>query len=219
MSVRRIGLLGDIHAEDTRLDAALAHFRAANVDVVLSVGDVVDGPGDVDRCVRLLIEHAVVGVKGNHDRWIVRGDFIDNVERMRMGWTIRAQLTDASFAWLAALPATRTIATARGPLLLCHGVGDNDMKRFEPDTPLEESEEMQEVLTSKEHRIIVGGHTHLRMARIVDGVFLINPGTLTTRGGTPGFAMLELGESIAPHISFFDVNDEGTVKRGVSFDR
>jgi predicted phosphodiesterase len=104
-------------------------------------------------------------------------------------------------------------------LLLVHGVGDDDMKRFEPDTPLDESEEMQEVLASKEHRIIVGGHTHLRMARIVDGVFVINPGTLTTRGGTPGFATLELDHGGAPHIAFFDVDDEGTITRGVSFDR
>jgi putative phosphoesterase len=215
----RLGLLGDIHAEDVRLEAALAHLRAAHMDVVLSVGDVVDGPGDVDRCVRLLMEHGVIGVKGNHDRWIVRGDFIDDVERKRMGWTVRTQLSDASFAWLAALPATRTIATVRGPLLLCHGVGDDDMKRFEPDTPLDESEEMQDVLASKEHRIIVGGHTHLRMARIVDGVFIINPGTLTTRGGTPGFATLELDQGGAPHIAFFDVDDEGTITRGVSFDR
>jgi predicted phosphodiesterase len=180
----------------------VVHFAAAHV-MVLSVGDVVDGPGDVERCVRLLMDRGVLAVRGNHDRWIVRGDFMNDAERLRMGWTRRAQLSGASFAWLASLPATRTIETARGPLLLCHGVGDDDMKRFEPHTPLHDCDEMQEVLAARAHRIIVGGHTHERMARVLSGVHIINAGTLTDRGGAPCFALLDV-DAPEPRVTFVD---------------
>ncbi|MFZ4735348.1 MAG: hypothetical protein ACOYM9_05365, partial [Bradymonadia bacterium] len=47
---QRLGLLGDIHAEDHRPTTALAVFREEGVGAILAVGDIVDGSGDVDRC-------------------------------------------------------------------------------------------------------------------------------------------------------------------------
>jgi hypothetical protein len=41
----RIGLIGDVHAEDGFLEIALNHLQALRVDVCLCVGDVVDGLG------------------------------------------------------------------------------------------------------------------------------------------------------------------------------
>src|SRR5689334_16603498 len=100
MGIRRIGLLGDIHTEDARLEHALAEMKRAQVDAIVSVGDIVDGPGDVERCVRLLAQHDVIAVKGNHDRWFVRGDFVNDADRRIMGWTVSGALSTASFAWL-----------------------------------------------------------------------------------------------------------------------
>ena len=42
--LRRMLLIGDVHAEDERLATALDH-GAGRVDRVLCVGDIVDGPG------------------------------------------------------------------------------------------------------------------------------------------------------------------------------
>jgi len=38
----RIGLIGDVHAEDEALELALRVFADAGVDVVMAVGDIVD---------------------------------------------------------------------------------------------------------------------------------------------------------------------------------
>jgi predicted phosphodiesterase len=35
----KLGLIGDVHAEDERLERALAHFRAAKVDSISCMGD------------------------------------------------------------------------------------------------------------------------------------------------------------------------------------
>src|SRR5205085_11437183 len=65
----RFAILGDIHAEDVRLAAALDHAAQAGYPTVLSVGDIVDGRGDAGRCLELLRERGVHCVRGNHDRW------------------------------------------------------------------------------------------------------------------------------------------------------
>lgn len=203
MGLRLLGLLGDIHAEDARLERALAHMKQAGVDAILSVGDIVDGPGDVERCVRLLAQHDVIAVKGNHDRWYVRGNFMNDDDRRRMGWTVSGTLSTASLAWLTFLPATRAIDTEAGRLLLCHGVGDDDMKRFEPTTTLEHADEMRDLLATQAHAFIVGGHTHIRMARVLEGVLVINAGTLTDRGDDkPCFAILDV---VTRDVRFVDL--------------
>src|SRR3954471_21755332 len=69
----RFAAIGDVHVEDVRLAAVLTHVQEQNVDAILSVGDIVDGPGDVDRTVALLRKHGVYAVRGNHDRWLVEG--------------------------------------------------------------------------------------------------------------------------------------------------
>ena len=69
----KLGLIGDVHAEDDALAQALAHFREERVDHVLCVGDIADGQGDLERCVALLEEVKALTVRGNHDRWLLGG--------------------------------------------------------------------------------------------------------------------------------------------------
>ena len=110
-----------MHAEDEKLATAFAHLRG--VDVVLCVGDLVDGAGDLDRCVELLEAHRVVTVRGNHDRWVL-GDEMRHLAEAHAA----AELAPRTRAHLAALHATRRIDTVAGPLLLCHGLGTDDME-------------------------------------------------------------------------------------------
>jgi predicted phosphodiesterase len=79
---RRVGFIGDIHAEDQLLERALDVLASRGVELVAATGDVADGPGSVDRCCSLLQSRGVVVVRGNHDlqnllrggyRWILNG--------------------------------------------------------------------------------------------------------------------------------------------------
>ena len=81
--LRRFGILGDIHAEHEMLAVALEYLSRQNLDAVLSVGDVVDGPGDVNACCRLLVESQAAIVRGNHERWFLEGKMRDLPEATR----------------------------------------------------------------------------------------------------------------------------------------
>ncbi|HEY0139056.1 MAG TPA: metallophosphoesterase [Nannocystis sp.] len=63
--LRRFAALGDLHAEDERLAHVLTWLKGQQVEALLSVGDIVDGAGDLDRCCALLAAHAAIVVRGN----------------------------------------------------------------------------------------------------------------------------------------------------------
>jgi hypothetical protein len=44
--LRRVGVIGDIHGESQYLETTLSFFEAADLDLILSVGDIVDGAGE-----------------------------------------------------------------------------------------------------------------------------------------------------------------------------
>jgi len=199
--VARWGLLGDIHAEDERLAAALAVFRADGVDRVLFVGDVVDGIGDVDRCCALLAAAGAVGVRGNHDRWLLADDM-----RGLPHAHARAELAPRSLAFLEAQPAVRELATPFGLALLCHGIGEHDMRRLTPDDDgyaLEVNDALTELVEARRHALVVGGHTHLRMVRRFGELVFVNPGTLA-RDAVPCCAVLDLD---ARRVQFYELED------------
>jgi putative phosphoesterase len=204
----KLGLVGDIHAEDERLAAALAIFRDEHVDQVLFVGDVVDGAGDVDRCCTLLAGANAVGVRGNHDRWILE-------ERMRSlpNAHHKRDLAPQSLALLSALPATREIQTPEGLLLLCHGVGDDDMQRLRPDDAgyaLDSNLALAGLLDLKRWTFAVGGHTHERMVRKLEDLVFVNPGTLA-EGNAPCCAIFDVEDG---RVAFFDLEDPSAPRPG-----
>ena len=205
----RFGVLGDIHTEDERLSLALDHFRDAGVDTLLSVGDILDGGGDADRTCSLLRGAGVVAVTGNHDRWFLKG-----TSRGGEGDTL--DLNDDHRAWLVALPSSRRFASPRGGVLLCHGVGDDDMAVLRPDTDahsLRWMSGLHELQRDPTVALMVGGHTHQRMVRALPGLTVINAGTLH-RGYAPGFIVVDLGTA---RVETFDI-DGGAVRAAETLD-
>lgn len=197
---RRFAAIGDIHAEDRRLDVVLTWLKSQAVDAILSVGDLADGAGDLDRCCALLRARGVVGVRGNHDRWFYEDPFR------------HSEVGPAALRHLAELPPTRRLSTLRGDLLLCHGVGEDDMIRLRPGEDVGRAGLAQAalavLLADAGLRIVVGGHTHERMVRSFPRqagppLVFINPGTLH-RDFAPGFALVDLERGV---VEFHDVDE------------
>ena len=195
--LRRIGAIGDIHAEDEALARVLEYLAGRALDRVLAVGDIVDGPGDSGRCCRLLAEAGVDVVRGNHDRWALK-------DELRSLPGALAALDAQQRRFLEALPATREYETVRGPLLLCHGLGADDMCRLTDDDfgyALETNDPLQELLAGEQYRFVVNGHTHRRMVRCFGRLTIINAGTLF-RENKPCFAVIDFE---AGRVEFFDL--------------
>lgn len=201
LAASRFGVLGDIHAEVEAVEAALALFGSLRLERLLSVGDVADGPGDLDRTVQLLRDAGVEAVAGNHERWILSGQLrtLDDAHRLE-------QLKPESVAWLSALPQTRRYETVRGRLLLCHGVDTDDMVCLREDDTgyaLETNDALTRLLVHNEYALMVGGHTHDRMVRKIGALTVVNAGTLK-RDDEPGVLVLELEAGVARYFDWRD---------------
>lgn len=171
-------MIGDVHGESALLAGALNALQG--LDAILCVGDIVDGPLDatdasgVERCIELLKSHDVRCVAGNHERWFLAGK-----ERHRKGAT--QSLSPEAQAFIAGLPATSAFDTPAGGLLLCHGVGDDDMAALFPETRgfgLQALWTLPELQRDGYLQIMIGGHTHVPMVRSFPGLSVLNPGTL-----------------------------------------
>jgi predicted phosphodiesterase len=204
----RIGLIGDVHAEHERLLVTLDVMRAEKVARVLCTGDVVDGHGDPDETCKLLRDHKVTVVRGNHDRWIREDSMrtLDHAHRM-------TDLAPASIDFLKSLPATTDIDLPNGKkLLLCHGVGENDMQKLNPDDSgyaISSNEALLKVLFDPVFAMMVGGHTHVPFVRRFERgsgqkpLIFVNPGTLS-RENEPGFAIVDIAQS---RVDFYRIAD------------
>jgi putative phosphoesterase len=198
--LRRIGIIGDVHAEDSLLGLSLHFLQSQDVDALICTGDIADGPHDVNRCCELLQHFNVAVVRGNHDRWILANEM-----RHLPDTTSPAELSESTRAYLENLPLVLNFQTVAGQLQLCHGLARNDMARLTPDDygyALEMNKELQ-LLLSSAFRFVVGGHTHRRMVRPIGKVTFINAGTLFHKH-SPGFAVADLEKA---EVQFFDLID------------
>jgi predicted phosphodiesterase len=75
-----LGLVTDVHNHAAELSAACDYFQSRDVDQILTIGDTCDIFGSsagAQEVARLLIQHHVIGVWGNHDYpfcWDIEAD-------------------------------------------------------------------------------------------------------------------------------------------------
>ncbi|MCX7807641.1 MAG: metallophosphatase family protein, partial [Deltaproteobacteria bacterium] len=184
----RFALIGDVHAEDERLEAAIEIAEKEGVERVLCVGDVCDGHGDLARTVTLLESKKVIVVRGNHDRWFLR-------DEMRHLELVHHRADFPAVARIVGLwPPLVEFWTLWGWMLLCHGVGDEDMAAIDPAMPEDEVMQLpawQRILSAQKYAIVALGHTHKAMVRSIASITVINPGTLK-RDDDPCFGIVDL---------------------------
>jgi predicted phosphodiesterase len=203
-----IGVLGDAHAEDERVERALAHFREIGATVVLCAGDVTDGYGSATRTAELLADHGALTVRGNHERWT-----LSNTMRGFPGATDPATLSARARAFLASRPATLELSSSLGPLLLCHGLGANDMAKVKPDDfglALTSNDDLQALIHSQRYRLLVNGHSHRPMVRRFETLTIVNAGTLK-RDEYPCLVVIDFARRVVDFVPF---DAEGRVDPG-----
>lgn len=206
--LRRIGAIGDIHAEDFYLQTTLELLSGANLDLIMAVGDIADGRGSVDRCCQLLQLYNVATVRGNHERWLTAGEMRNLPDATRQD-----EVSSESRAFLSTLPNTREYETVAGPLLLCHGLGENDMSGVRPGDygyALESNLALLKLTLEAKYSFVVNGHTHYRMVRSFDHLTIINAGTLYHEH-QPCFLIADFEAGI---VQYFDLDRNGTVTEG-----
>mgnify|MGYP001992479178 CR=1 FL=1 len=189
-AVERLAVIGDLHAEHEHLAVVLRHLEHLEepVDAIICTGDIADGGGSVDVCCELLARFGVITVRGNHDRWLLE----DRVRHLPMAHRLKA-LSRTAIDYLESLAGIEDIETIAGRVMLCHGVGENDLAKVWPGSermPPERSRRLDGMIDSSNYRYLFNGHMHYRTVVAFPGLTLINAGTLR-RDHRPGFSVID----------------------------
>lgn len=201
----RVAALSDIHGNLPALEAALQDVTRAKPDLIVMCGDVASGPLPVETLNLLKTLPNARFLHGNADRELVAA-YDDSAKQRGAGTAANwcaAQLSGAHRDFLASFPGeVRLEVEGLGRLLFCHGSPRSDEEIMTTATP---EARLRELIAGSDADVIVCGHTHMQFDRALDGVRVVNPGSVGMPYGEPGAHWALFG----PEIDFRCTNYDG----------
>ncbi len=173
----RVAALYDVHGNLTALEAVLAEVDREDVETIVVGGDVAAGPIPVETLERLrTLGERVRFIRGNAERELAEPTpDLEGLSRERVDWT-RDRLGAERLAFLGALPTTLTMSVnGLGEVLFCHGSPRSDLEVLTRATP---EERLREAVAGVEAGLILCGHTHSQWLRTVNGITVVNAGSV-----------------------------------------
>lgn len=179
----RIAAIYDIHSNEQALEAVLRDIQQEQPDLILVGGDIVPGP--LPRTTLALLQQLgakVRFIRGNGDREVVAAfdgqPFGENTppEIREVTQWVAQQLEPSQRDLLANMPAQLTIPVdGLGDVLFCHATPRNDVEIFTQASP---DERLRTMFAGVQQPVVVCGHTHMQFERVIDGIRIINPGSV-----------------------------------------
>jgi putative phosphoesterase len=165
--VTRIAVLCDIHGNLPALEAVVPEL---SVDLVVLGGDIASGPFPAETLALLrALPVPVRWVRGNADR-VLDLEGVPEPNRSARLW-VAERLGEEDVAFLRGLPTDVVVDGIR----FCHGAPGSDTETITRLTP---DERLRSLLAGVEERVVVCGHTHVQFDRTVDGVRVLNAGSV-----------------------------------------
>jgi putative phosphoesterase len=167
----KVAALYDIHGNLPALEAVL---RDVPDDAMIVIGgDTAAGPMPAETLERLLaLGDRALWIRGNADR---DGGVENELWRRRADW-MWEQLGDENRAFLTGLPETASLTIdGLGEALFCHGSPRSDEEAI---TALTAEERLRAILADAGAPLVVCGHTHHQFDRRLDGVRVVNAGSV-----------------------------------------
>lgn len=197
----RIAAIADVHGNLKALEAVLAHIDTYSPDIIVNLGDLVSGPFDPAGSADAQIGMDCHTIAGNHERQLLEGatGFSDAFARSR--------LRKLHLDWMADLPKFLTFMD--GEIFACHGSpAGGDLEYL-----LEDVSSGQPILDSMEvirprlsgvgnAGVVLCGHTHIPRIVQVDGVLIVNPGSVGMPGYRDSAPVPHVMEADAPHARY-----------------
>jgi predicted phosphodiesterase len=184
-----LSVISDIHGNLPALDAVLAELENEHVDQLVCLGDVALGPQPAETLARVRALGCPV-VMGNWDAWALegfpgaQGDPWSRFTEQGEWWATKLSSEDRAF--IRTFVPRVELALEGVPALCFHGSPSSYDEMILATTP---HEEVLRMLAGLHQPLMLAGHAHVQLARVVDGTLVVNPGSV----GLP-FRGLPLGE-------------------------
>lgn len=189
----RIALISDIHANLPALQAVLRELDARHdVEAIYHLGDLVGYAPWPNEVVETIARRGIAGVAGNYDSTVAT-DYKhcgckyedpkqEELSHLSYAWT-RKHVTAETKRFLGALPFRLDLRPlgghVAGPrLILVHGAPTLNTLYWTEERDEDFCRKMIARAGAESGDVLAFGHTHLPWQRMVDGVLLVNTGSV-----------------------------------------
>jgi putative phosphoesterase len=199
----RVAALYDVHGNLPALTAVLAEMDELGVDAIVVGGDVSSGPMPAETLDALRVRGARF-VRGNADRVLDLRGADDGETWVQARRWVADRLGEERLGFLAMRPLDLMLELdGLGPIRFCHGAPGSDeltITRLTPD------ERLRGLLAGVDERVVVCGHTHVQFDRAVDGIRVVNAGSVgAPYQAEPGAYWALLGADVELRRTEYDV--------------
>lgn len=204
MALMKVGLIADPHSNLAALEAVLKGMP--RVDKLICVGDLVGYAAEPNEVVKLARAKRMQTVMGNHDYAAVTRDVrgFNPFAAQAALWNAE-HLHRENLEYLSNLPTRLKLTYGKQRLYVVHGSPRDPLNEYIfPDTP---NRVLAELVRDLDADIIMLGHTHIPMERVIFGKLVINPGGVgqpRDRDPRASYAILNLGKEVK--VSFHRVD-------------
>lgn len=174
----RVAVISDVHGNAFALEAVLKEVKKAAPDVIINLGDQVEGYANPHRAALLQAELNAVEIRGNNEeKWWPNGRRTQQ-SRLLGAW-LETQLSPACIQRLSALPLTAWV----DDIFCCHGSPDNAWRgllwqwheqTYQSAPPYEIRQQIPQGA-----RVVVCGHTHRAGVTMIADTLLVNVGSVS----------------------------------------
>ncbi|MEM2875299.1 MAG: metallophosphoesterase family protein [Candidatus Hadarchaeales archaeon] len=192
----RIAVMSDIHSNLEAFRAVLGDMPRC--DLILCAGDLVGYAAEPNEVVKLAASRGLRCVMGNHDYASLTADTagFNPIAAQAAEWTHRT-LGEGSRKFISSLPTHLELKLKGWRVYMVHGSPRDPLNEYIfPDIP---NGELAEATKEADADIIVLGHTHVPMKRMILGKLVINPGGVgqpRDRDPRASYAVLRLGDEV-----------------------
>jgi putative phosphoesterase len=180
--MKKLLLLGDIHANYPALKAIHKYIRADRFDRIVNTGDFTVYSTFPNETIRWFRQRKkCISILGNTDRRILRilsGKKLKRPKkeekRVMYFWTADNLLPE-NIAYLKSLPEKTHFKTANTRIGLFHGTMDDPDEELFPSAP---QGRFQQLAKNSPYRIHIMGHCHVPYHKVVNGIHFINTGSV-----------------------------------------
>jgi putative phosphoesterase len=206
--IKKIALLGDVHANLPALEAVLSHAKNLGAEEIWNIGDFLGYGAFPNQVVKRMRKKKFTSIIGNYDLKVL--DFPKKDENWRQNkhplkylafkWA-HDNLSRKSRQFLISLPEEREIEVGSFRFLLVHGSPVSNEELLEPATPERRLLEIQQIAKETygvEFAAIICGHSHQAFTRQVEKTLFVNTGSVgRPDDGNPraAYAILQVSEN------------------------
>lgn len=192
----KVALISDLHSNLAALEAVFKDMP--RVERILCAGDVVGYGAEPNEVIKLAKKKKVEAVRGDHDHAVATRDFrkLNRAASEVAGWT-QKNMKEQGNDYLRNLKDSLQVTIGGHRLFVVHGSPVDPLwgRVTEENT----NQEFAEAVGPADANVVVLGHTHVPLQRMILGKMVVNPGSVgQPRDEDPkaSYAILELGKEV-----------------------